>query len=155
LKSQAHQTICRKSVSCKVGRILGCGAQSLRFGLGADSQHQAVRPKAVLHTVRLAMLTTSVNCSPWTVLDPSPKESENVLERSYAVELASGSYCLCPEQFEPQLREGKKRSLLPVSKSTVSCRGLVSGNGFESSYRKVIPVKDTGGVPTDMFPNHS
>ena len=66
------------------------------------------------------MLTTSVNCSPLTV-DPSPKASENVFERSCAVELLLVSYTLCPAQLVPQLGEGKKRSLLPVSKSTVSC----------------------------------
>jgi hypothetical protein len=86
-------------------------------------------------------------------VDPSPKASENVLERFCEVELASGSYRLCPEQVEPQLGEGKKRSLLPVSKSTASCPGSVGG--FESSYRKVIPVRDTGGVPTEMVPNHN
>jgi hypothetical protein len=75
------------------------------------------------------------------------------LERFCAVELACGSYSLCPEQFALQFGEGKKRSLLPVSKSTISCRGSVSG--FESSYRKVIPVKETGGVPTEMVPNHN
>jgi len=34
------------------------------------------------------------------------------------VELADGSYALCPEQDESQSFEGTKRSLLPVSKST-------------------------------------
>jgi hypothetical protein len=86
-------------------------------------------------------------------VDPSPKPSENVLEILCAVELAFGSYKLCPEQLESQLGEGKKRSLLPVSKSTVSCRGSV--NDFKSPYRKVIPVKDLGGVPTEMAPNHN
>ena len=111
-----------------------------------------MRPKTGFHTVKPAMLTTSVNCSPWTV-PPPPKASENVLERFCAVELASGSYGLCPEQLELQLGEGKKRSLLPVSKSTVSYRGFVSG--YKSSYRKVLPVKDTAGVPTEMVPYHN
>ena len=35
------------------------------------------------------------------------------------MELADGSYALCPEQDEEQFFEGTKRSLLPVSKSTV------------------------------------
>ena len=39
--------------------------------------------------------------------------------RSFAVELACGTYTLCPEQLDPHLGEGRKRSLLPVSKSTV------------------------------------
>lgn len=75
------------------------------------------------------------------------------MERFCAVELACGSYSLCPAQLESQLGEGKKRSLLPVSKSTVSYRGSI--NDFESSYRKDIPVKDTGGVPTEMVPYHN
>jgi len=95
----------------------------------------------ILHTVRPAMLTTSVYCSPSTV-DPSPKASENVLERSCAVELALGSYRLCPEQFDPHISEGKKRSLLPVSKSTVSCRG--SESDFKSSYTKGHTSKSHG-----------
>ncbi len=98
------------------------------------------------------MLTTSVNCSPSTV-DPSPKASKNVLESSCAVELALGSYRLCPEQSDPHIGEGKKRSLLPVSKSTVSCRG--SESGFGQSCKKIIPVKVTAGVPTEMVPNHN
>jgi hypothetical protein len=83
--------------------------------------------KLVRHTVRPAMLTTSVYCSPLTV-EPSPYESENVFPRSSAVRLASGSYAVCPEQVNPQLDEGRKRSLLPVSKSTVSYRW--SDGGF-------------------------
>ena len=75
-------------------------------------------------------------------MDPSPKPSENVLERFCAVELASGSYSLCPEQLELQLVEGKERSLLPVSKFTVSCRGSVSR--FESSFRKGYTSKRHG-----------
>ena len=75
------------------------------------------------------MLTTSVNCSPLAV-DPSSKPSENGLERSFAVELAIGLYSLCPEQLAPHIVEGKKRSLLPVSICTVSCRG--SDSDFES-----------------------
>jgi hypothetical protein len=86
-------------------------------------------------------------------VDPSWKGSENVLERLCAVELAFGSYSVCPEQLESQLDEGKKISLLPVSKSTVSCQGSVGG--LKSSYKKLIPVKDTGGVPTEMVPNHN
>jgi hypothetical protein len=66
------------------------------------------------------MLTTSVNCSPLTV-DLSPKASENVFERSCAVELALVLCDLCPEQLDPHFDEGKKISLLPVSKSTISC----------------------------------
>ena len=66
------------------------------------------------------MLTVSVNCSPLTV-DPSAKAIENVFFRSCAVELALVSYVLCPEQLDPHFDEGKTISLLPVSKSTVSC----------------------------------
>ena len=65
------------------------------------------------------MPTTSVYRSPVTV-DPSPKASEKVLKRFCEVELEFGSYTLCPEQLDPQFGEGKKISLLPVSKSTVS-----------------------------------
>jgi hypothetical protein len=45
--------------------------------------------------------------------------SENVLPRSCEVGLTDGSYEVCPEQDEEQFTEGTKRSLLPVSKSTV------------------------------------
>jgi hypothetical protein len=113
---------------------------------------KAVKRKVVLHTVKPATLTKSVFFSLSTV-DPSPKDSENGLWRSCAVELVSGSYCLCPEQLESQLVEGKERSLLPVSKSTVSCRGSVSG--FESSCGKVIPAKFTDYVSIEMVPNHN
>ena len=94
----------------------------------------------------------SVYFSPSTV-EPSPKGSENVLERSCAVELASGSYSLCPEQLDPYFGEGKKRLLLLVSRSTVACGG--SASGFESSCRKVIPAKFTGGGPMEMAPNQN
>ena len=80
--------------------------------------------KMALHTVRPAMLTTSLYCSPGTAVDPFPYPSENVRERFCAVELAFGLYNVCPEQFDPHVDKGKMRSLLPVSMSTVSCRGL-------------------------------
>ena len=67
LKSHAHQAICRELVALKARRILSCGTQCLRFGLGTPCQHPVVRRKAVLHTVRPAMLTTSVYCSPVAV----------------------------------------------------------------------------------------
>jgi hypothetical protein len=95
LKNQAHQAICQEMVASKA-RSLDCSAQSLRFGLRAVRQHQAAKRKDVLHTVRPAVLTTSVYFSPSTV-DPSLKDSGNILESSCAVEIASGSYCLCPE----------------------------------------------------------
>jgi hypothetical protein len=69
-------------------------------------------------TTRPAMTTSSVYCSPLTV-EPSPYASEKVFPRSCDVELEDGSYSLWPEQVDPQLDEGTKRSLLPVSKSTV------------------------------------
>ena len=106
-----------------------------------------MKRKVVLHTVRPAMLSTPVYCSPSTV-DPSAKDSDNISERSCAVELASGSYCLC-HALSCSIYifgEGKKRSPLPVSTSTVPCQGSVTG--FEPSCRKVIPVKFTGAVPT-------
>ena len=43
----------------------------------------------------------------------------NVLFRLLEVELVDGSYAVCPAQDESQFFEGTKRSLLPVSKSTV------------------------------------
>ena len=97
-----------------------------------------------------AILTTSVNCSP-SAVDPPPKDSENVLERSCAVELALGSYNVCPEQFTPHFGEGRRRSLLPVSNTTASRRG--SHSDFRC--RKVIPEKDLAGVPTEMLPDHN
>ena len=75
------------------------------------------------------------------------------MERSLAVELALGSYNVCPEQFTPHPTEDKKRSLLPVSKSTASCRG--SDSDFSQSCRKVIPENDLAGVPTEILPDHS
>jgi hypothetical protein len=68
------------------------------------------------------------------------------------VELADGSYFLCPKQVNPQLVEGTKRSLLPVSKTTVYGTGL---DGNLESDDKVIPVKSTGGVPIETVPYHS
>lgn len=35
------------------------------------------------------------------------------------MELADELYFLCPEQVDPQFIDGMKRSLLPVSKSTI------------------------------------
>ena len=71
-------------------------------------------------TVKPAMVTTSVYCSPVTAeVASTPKLRVNPDLRSFEVELADGSYDLCPEQDDPQLVDGTKRSLLPVSKSTV------------------------------------
>lgn len=67
------------------------------------------------------------------------------------MELAYGLYSLCPEQDESQFVEGIKRSLLPVSKSTVYNTG--SDIDFEGD-NKVIPVKVLGGVPIEMVPYH-
>ena len=78
------------------------------------------------------MLTTSVNCSPLMVVPPA-KGIENVFERSCAVELAPVLYALCPEQLDPHFDEGKIISLLPVSKSTVSCQGSDSGFSYHVS----------------------
>jgi hypothetical protein len=64
------------------------------------------------------MVTTSVYCSP-LILAPSKYVSVNFVLRSCEVELADGLYALCPEQDVPHFVEGTKRSLLPVSKSTV------------------------------------
>ena len=119
-----------------------CGTSAL--------QHQTLTGKVVLHTVRSAIWTTSVNCSP-SAVDPSPNDSENVLKRSFAVELALGSYNVWPEQSAPHPVDGKKRSLLPVSKSTASSRGH---NVTSVNRVKVIPVKCWGGVPTEMLPDH-
>ena len=69
------------------------------------------------------MLTTSVYWPPLT-----EELSKNLrlkgTPRLCEVVLAEGSYFLCPKQYvsmrsELQLVEGRKRSLLPVSKSTV------------------------------------
>jgi hypothetical protein len=98
------------------------------------------------------MLTTSVNCNPPAV-DPSPYDSENVLERDRADELALGLYNVAPEQFTPHPVANKKKSLLPVSKNTASYRG--SHNGSSQSRRKVIPEKDLAGVPTETVPDHN
>ena len=71
LECQAHQAICWELVALKGRRILSCSTQGLRFGLGTRCQRPAMRRKAALHTVRPAMLTTSVYCTP-VALDPSP-----------------------------------------------------------------------------------
>jgi len=71
-----------------------------------------------LHTVRPAIWTTSEYRSPLAE-EPSPRESSNGFPRSCEVELADGSYVVCPSQPELQFTEGRKRSLLPVSKATV------------------------------------
>ena len=42
-----------------------------------------------------------------------------VFERSCEVVLTDGLYSLCPEQDNPQLFEGTKKSPLPVSNCTV------------------------------------
>ena len=62
-------------------------------------------------------MTVSVYCSPETV-DPSPYARENFFFASLAVLLLEGLYLVCPEQEDPQLEDGRKRSLEPVSKST-------------------------------------
>ena len=50
LESQAHQAICWKLVALKARRILSCGAQCLRFGLGTPCQRSAVRRKAASYS---------------------------------------------------------------------------------------------------------
>ena len=55
--------------------------------------------------------------------EPSTYPSEKLSPRSSEVELEDGSYKVCPEQVESHFVEGTKRSLLPVSKTTVSTQG--------------------------------
>jgi hypothetical protein len=94
------------------------------------------------------MATTSVYCSPLTS-DPSLVVSANSFPRSFEVELADGLYNLCPWQDSPQAVEGMNRSLLPVSKATVSNTASDSNIYTDD---KVIPVKVFWGVPTEMVP---
>lgn len=68
------------------------------------------------------------------------------------MELADGSYFLCLKQFTSQLVKGTKRSLLPVSNSTVYDTGL--DVDLESD-DKFIPVKSSGGVPIETVPYHT
>jgi hypothetical protein len=82
------------------------------------------------------------------------------------VELADGSYASCPEQDEEQFSEGTKRSLLPVSKSTVhdKVRGPILNRGKQGHTSEflsrcadrngaipqisvVVDQRDTTGVP--------
>lgn len=72
-------------------------------------------------TVSPAIRTVSLNCSPVTV-EPSPYARLNEFLRSVEVELDAGLYTACPEQLDLQVGPGKKRSLLPVSKSTKEWR---------------------------------
>ena len=71
-----------------------------------------------LHTVRPAIWMASEYSSPLTE-EPCPRSRLNRFPRSCEVELADGSYRLCPSQLESHFAEGRKRSLLPVSKATV------------------------------------
>lgn len=64
----------------------------------------------------------SVYCSPLTV-EPPGKVILNGFPTSVDEELAEGSYKVCPLQVESQSGPGRNRSLLPVSKPTVT--GLV------------------------------
>jgi hypothetical protein len=75
-------------------------------------------PRVCFFAVRPAMVTVSVYCLPETV-EPSPYASENDLPRLTDVEEELGLKVVWPEQVLPQLELGRKRSLLPVSKSTV------------------------------------
>ena len=67
------------------------------------------------------------------------------------MELDDGSYSVCPEQVESQSVEGTKRSLLPVSKTTVYTQGQ---KAICNQNDKVIPVKSFGGVPIERGPYH-
>ena len=73
-------------------------------------------------TTTPAIATSSVYSTPLTV-EPSKYPSEKVFSRSFEVELEDGSYNVCPEQVESHFVEGTKRSLLPVSKTTVHTKG--------------------------------
>jgi hypothetical protein len=72
---------------------------------------------AAPHTAWSVTITTSVYSSPLTE-DPSPKARVKCFPRSREDELADELYALCPSQVDPHVDEGRKRSLLPVSKST-------------------------------------
>src|SRR6266702_6693433 len=93
-------------------------------------------------------MTSSVYSVPLTKSVPLPYRTLNVFSRSCAVELSEVSYSTCPLQETSQSRPGRKKSLLPVSKSTVHCpvhskRYNVSDNS---------PVKVLAGLPTDIEP---
>ncbi len=72
--------------------------------------------------------------------------------RSCEVELANGSYSLCPEQVESQFFKATKRSLPPVSKPTAYETG--PDDLFLTGDSKVTSVKSSGGVPIEMSPCH-
>ena len=125
LESQAHQAIGREISKSELGRKLACSAKCLVLHLWVKRERFVGNEKENIdpRTTRPAMLTTSVY---WPPL--ANEWSKNVTlkgsPRSCEVVLAEGSYFLCPKQYvsmrsESQLVEGKKRSLLPVSKSTV------------------------------------
>lgn len=90
-------------------------------------------PSVCPSAVRPAIVTVSVYCSPETV-DPSPYDREKSFPTSFEVELELGSYVVWPEHVEPQSGPGRKRSLEPVSKST---------------------VYSVAGVPTEILPYQS
>lgn len=85
------------------------------------SEYLVAAPRRWVVAVSPPRVTVSVYCSPETV-EPSPYASENVLPASLAVLLEAVLYLVWPEHVEPHLELGRKRSLEPVSKSTVKSR---------------------------------
>jgi hypothetical protein len=105
-----------------------------------------------LHTSRPPIWTTSVYWSPRTD-EPSPKPSVNVCPRSCAVELAFGTYTSCLNNSIHTLkRAGRDRYCQYQSPLYIS---IVKQWLWPSSARNVVPVKETGGVPTEMVPYHN
>jgi hypothetical protein len=74
-------------------------------------------PSVCFVAVRPEMVTLSEYCLPLTV-EPSPYARLKLLPSALDVDDFAGLYLVCPEHVEPQLLAGRKRSLLPVSKST-------------------------------------
>ena len=96
----------------------------------------------------------SVYCSPLTIELTllSPKSVLNVWPTSLDVELAEGSYNLCPLQVELQSEPGRIKSLLPVSNCTECCPVTNLATMIYHCLSGDLPVKVTAGVPTVMAP---
>ena len=88
------------------------------YGERCERFSEKEKINTVPRTTRPAISTTSEYSSPLTV-EPSPKAREKLFPRSREVELSDGLYALWPSQVDPQLDEGTKRSLLPVSNWTI------------------------------------
>jgi len=101
-------------------------------------------------TVKPAMETVSVYCSPLTEVS-SLNEIVKGFPRSWAEELALGSYVRCPAQDLPHLESGRNKSCF-LYRSRLH-ESLAVHPNERSRGERTLPVKLFAGVPTEMTPH--